>query len=90
MSLRSVTDYYWALRLLCHAWAWAGNYMVKYNNEDVLMMDLSHRHALCRHVAAGLHGVRQWLTGVVPKKRFAHTSKDGHLMCGEAGRRLLL
>ena len=41
VSLRSVTDYYWALRLLCHAWAWAGNYMVKYNNEDVLMMDLS-------------------------------------------------
>jgi hypothetical protein len=41
VSLRSVTDYYFALRLLGHGWAWAGNYMVKYNDADVLMMDLS-------------------------------------------------
>lgn len=41
VSLRNVTDYYFALRLLCHAWAWAGNYLVSYQGEDVLMMDLS-------------------------------------------------
>eukprot|EP00435_Cladocopium_sp_Y103_P012732 s1670_g3.t1 len=28
ISLRSVTDYYFALRVLGHAWAWAGNFLV--------------------------------------------------------------
>ena len=29
VSLRSVTDYYFAMRVLAHAWAWAGNYLVQ-------------------------------------------------------------
>ena len=43
VSLRSVTDYYFALRVLCHAWAWAGNFLVTPSPqaEKVLFMDLS-------------------------------------------------
>ena len=40
-SLRSVTEYYSALRVLAHCWAWSGNYMVQYNGESILMCDLS-------------------------------------------------
>lgn len=44
VSLRSVTEYYFALRVLCHAWAWAGNFLVPTGstaNDQVLFMDLS-------------------------------------------------
>ncbi len=41
ISLRSVTDYYSALRVLAHCWAWSGNYMVQYNGESILMCDLT-------------------------------------------------
>eukprot|EP00435_Cladocopium_sp_Y103_P000858 s5581_g1.t1 len=43
VSLRSVTDYYFALRVLAHAWAWGGNFMVSTGpqSEKILFMDLS-------------------------------------------------
>ena len=41
VSLRSVTDYYFAMRVLAHAWAWAGNYLVQVDKQSVLFMDLS-------------------------------------------------
>ena len=41
LSMKSVTDYYAALRILCHCWAWSGNYMVNYQGEMVLMCDLT-------------------------------------------------
>ena len=41
VSLRSVTDYYFAMRVLAHAWAWAGNYLVQAEKQSVLFMDLS-------------------------------------------------
>eukprot|EP00435_Cladocopium_sp_Y103_P035360 s1614_g9.t1 len=43
VSLRSVTDYYFALRVLAHSWAWAGNFMVSPpgHADKVLFMDLS-------------------------------------------------
>eukprot|EP00435_Cladocopium_sp_Y103_P038596 s1483_g10.t1 len=43
VSLRSVTDYYFALRVLMHAWAWAGNFLVSTGpaTDKVLFMDLS-------------------------------------------------
>ena len=41
VSLRSVTDYYFAMRVLAHARAWAGNYLVQVEKQNVLFMDLS-------------------------------------------------
>lgn len=41
VSLKSVLEYYQQLRVLMHAWAWAGNYFVKYNHDQILMMDLT-------------------------------------------------
>ena len=44
VSLRSVTDYYWALRVLVHAWAWAGNFLVSTGSgpeDTILFMTLS-------------------------------------------------
>lgn len=43
ISLRNITDYYFALRVLAHAWAWAGNFMMTPagSTEKVLFMDLS-------------------------------------------------
>eukprot|EP00435_Cladocopium_sp_Y103_P017427 s4807_g4.t1 len=41
VSLRSVTDYYFAMRVLAHAWAWAGNFMVTVDKQTVLFMELS-------------------------------------------------
>ena len=41
VSLRSVTDYYFALRVLAHAWSWAGNFTVQMDKTPVLFMDLS-------------------------------------------------
>ena len=43
MSLRNVTEYYFALRVLAHAWAWAGNFLCspQPQGEKVLFMDLS-------------------------------------------------
>lgn len=41
ISLKSVLEYYQQLRVLMHAWAWAGNYFVKYNQDQILMMDLT-------------------------------------------------
>ena len=41
VSLKSVLEYYQQLRVLMHAWAWAGNYFVKYNQDQILMMDLT-------------------------------------------------
>lgn len=44
VSLRSVTEYYFALRVLCHAWAWAGNFTVSMGpapTDQILFMDLS-------------------------------------------------
>ena len=40
-NFRSVADYYAALRILAHCWAWSGNYFVQYNGENILMCDLS-------------------------------------------------
>ena len=41
-NLRSVEEYYMALRTLAHAWAWAGNFSVKQQDGSVvLFMDLS-------------------------------------------------
>ena len=41
VTTRTVTDYYWALRVLAHAWGWAGNYNVSYEGQTILMMELS-------------------------------------------------
>ena len=41
LSLKSVTDYYAALRILCHCWAWSGNYLVPYHNDHILMCDFT-------------------------------------------------
>eukprot|EP00435_Cladocopium_sp_Y103_P050860 s71_g15.t1 len=41
VSLRSVTDYYFAMRVLAHAWAWAGNWLMQVDKQSVLFMDLS-------------------------------------------------
>ena len=43
VSLRNVTEYYFALRVLAHAWAWAGNFLVSPTSQGdkVLFMDLS-------------------------------------------------
>ena len=40
-NFRSVADYYAALGILAHCWAWSGNYFVQYNSENILMCDLS-------------------------------------------------
>ena len=41
-EIKSVIDYYFALRTLTVAWAWGGNWMTKdRSGKDVLMMDLS-------------------------------------------------
>ena len=41
-AVRSVVDYYFALRTLAMAWAWSGNFITKSkDNKDVLMIDLS-------------------------------------------------
>ena len=48
VSVKSVTSYYYALRTLSHAWAWAGNYGVKgADGESTLMMDLTTALAYC-------------------------------------------
>ncbi len=40
-TTRTVTDYYFSLRVLAHAWAWAGNYNVSYEGNTILMCELS-------------------------------------------------
>ena len=40
-TTRTVTEYYWALRILAHAWGWAGNYNVTWEGHPILMMELS-------------------------------------------------
>ena len=48
VAVRSVTAYYYALRTLAHAWAWAGNYLVKRSDgSQTLMMDLSSALGYC-------------------------------------------
>lgn len=39
VAVKSVTSYYYALRTLAHAWAWAGNFLVKADGSSSLMID---------------------------------------------------
>lgn len=48
VAVKSVTSYYYALRTLAHAWAWAGNFLVKAaDGSSSLMMDLTTALAYC-------------------------------------------
>ena len=67
VSLRSVTEYYFALRVLAHAWAWAGNFLVSPSaqGDKVLFMDLSSALHYCDRALKDTmeygHGSLLWL-----------------------------
>ena len=72
VSLRSVTDYYFAMRVLAHAWGWAGNYLRPLHGSVL-------RLALLRQGPQGHHGIRWRQPALVATQRLPDQGKNGHL-----------
>ena len=77
VATRTVTDYYWALRVLAHAWG--GNCNVSYEGQTILMMELS---AALGYADNALRDTMDYgkgsLTWLQIKKRCVDEGEDGH------------